>query len=218
MLLCQCLYEIRSYLFPLWRVACSSQKSWRKQYPQDKSGVPQKGCRGVMTHQVIILNYEEVIYFHLGKYHLPTAAKKHPSPLQSECVGVVKNSYHQMAAQQLNNKCLFMKAWGTWKSSTSWLNKSESQLFAKTLFQGSKFTRSFDLWTLFRPFSYASSHLHNSISVIPLEKLPSTIPHIPSHKVKKLPSTIPHIPSLKVEKLPLLWRTATCITIWPHNS
>ena len=24
--------------------------------PQDKSGVPQKECRGVMTHQVIILN------------------------------------------------------------------------------------------------------------------------------------------------------------------
>ena len=47
MLLCQCLYEICSYLFPLCRVARSSQKSWWKQYLQDNSGVPQKECRGV---------------------------------------------------------------------------------------------------------------------------------------------------------------------------
>ena len=69
------------------------------------------------------------------------------------------------------------------------VNKSESQLFAKTLFQGSKVTRTFDLWTLFGPFSHASSHLHNSVSVIPLEKLPIP-PRKPSLKVPFLPSPI----------------------------
>ena len=42
------------------------------------------------------------------------------SYLISTCTRLSMWKEDQIAAQQLNNKCLLMKAWGTWKSSTSW--------------------------------------------------------------------------------------------------